>query len=183
MSPARTRRNGPGTVPPNVQNVYSTPLASGPFCSVVESSIRTLAGAVRPVGGGTAGGAMSANATSGGAFTSLRRPFCAATVPVTSASTTTVARASTTTVASTIARFIGRSSLPTSLGMPAPARYDCAHTLGNHLAGLTYAPQHLAMPEQNLVPPPLAKDDGHAMFAWLREMRDRHPVWRDANGF
>ena len=35
------------------------------------------------------------------------------------------------------------------------------------------------MPEQKLAPPPLAKDGGHAMFAWLRAMRDGQPVWRD----
>ena len=30
VSPSRTRTNGPGTVPPNVQKVYSTPLVSVP---------------------------------------------------------------------------------------------------------------------------------------------------------
>lgn len=31
--------------------------------------------------------------------------------------------------------------------------------------------------------PPFAQDGGYAVFAWLREMRDRRPVWRDSNGF
>src|SRR5262245_65187626 len=39
------------------------------------------------------------------------------------------------------------------------------------------------MPEERLAPPPLSKNGGRAMFAWLREMRDEHPVWRDANDF
>ena len=56
VSPSRTRRNGPGTLPPNVQNVYSTPLASVPFCSVVSRSTTTRAGPERSIAGGTAGG-------------------------------------------------------------------------------------------------------------------------------
>src|SRR3990167_5365363 len=43
LSPALTRMNGPGTVSPNVQNVYSTPSASVPFFSDVSSSTVTLA--------------------------------------------------------------------------------------------------------------------------------------------
>ncbi len=31
--------------------------------------------------------------------------------------------------------------------------------------------------------PPLAQDGGRAVFAWLREMREQRPVWRDANEF
>jgi cytochrome P450 len=31
--------------------------------------------------------------------------------------------------------------------------------------------------------PSFAAEGGHALFAWLREMRDRHPVWRDPSGF
>jgi cytochrome P450 len=39
------------------------------------------------------------------------------------------------------------------------------------------------MTEQLLTIPPLAQDGGHALFAWLREMRDQRPVWRDRNEF
>src|SRR5262245_32368789 len=31
--------------------------------------------------------------------------------------------------------------------------------------------------------PPMGEDGGRAMFAWLREMRDRWPVWKDPVGF
>jgi cytochrome P450 len=30
--------------------------------------------------------------------------------------------------------------------------------------------------------PPTAEDGGHALLPWLRDMRDGHPVWRDAYG-
>ncbi len=30
--------------------------------------------------------------------------------------------------------------------------------------------------------PPTAEDGGDALLAWLREMRDEHPVWRDKHG-
>jgi cytochrome P450 len=30
--------------------------------------------------------------------------------------------------------------------------------------------------------PPTAEDGGHALLPWLRDMRDEHPVWRDAYG-
>jgi cytochrome P450 len=30
--------------------------------------------------------------------------------------------------------------------------------------------------------PPTAEDGGHTLLPWLREMRDEHPVWRDAYG-
>jgi len=37
--------------------------------------------------------------------------------------------------------------------------------------------------EQAPVMPPMDEDGGRAMFAWLREMRDRRPVWKDPAGF
>lgn len=37
------------------------------------------------------------------------------------------------------------------------------------------------MTDQALTIPPFAQDGGHALFAWLREMRDRRPVWRGPN--
>jgi cytochrome P450 len=40
-----------------------------------------------------------------------------------------------------------------------------------------------AMTEHATTPPSFATEGGHALFAWLREMRDQHPVWRDPNGF
>ncbi len=33
-----------------------------------------------------------------------------------------------------------------------------------------------------LTVPPTAEDGGHTLLPWLREMRDEHPVWRDAYG-
>jgi cytochrome P450 len=39
------------------------------------------------------------------------------------------------------------------------------------------------MTEPATAPPSFATEGGHALFAWLREMRDQHPVWRDPNGF
>ena len=53
MSPSRTRTNGPGTVPPNVQNVYSTPFARVPFSSVIVTSTITRARPDRSSAGGT----------------------------------------------------------------------------------------------------------------------------------
>ena len=49
----------PGTVPPKVQKVYVTPSEIAISFSTTSSSTITLAGAVRPVGGGTMGGAVS----------------------------------------------------------------------------------------------------------------------------
>src|SRR5690242_15801861 len=49
----------PGTVPPKVQNVYFTPSAISRSTSRTSSSTMTLAGAWRPVGGGTRGGLVS----------------------------------------------------------------------------------------------------------------------------
>src|SRR5689334_11800897 len=46
---------GPGTVPPNVQNVYSTPSAKRLVSSRVSKLIITLAGLRRLIGGGTCG--------------------------------------------------------------------------------------------------------------------------------
>ena len=57
-SPSRTRMNCPGTVPPNVQNVYSTPSASVPFTSVVSRLTITFALPGRSTGGGTVGAAV-----------------------------------------------------------------------------------------------------------------------------
>src|SRR5262245_17497501 len=37
--------------------------------------------------------------------------------------------------------------------------------------------------EQAPVMPSVGEEGGRAMFAWLREMRDRWPVWKDAMGF
>src|SRR5262245_57327060 len=34
------------------------------------------------------------------------------------------------------------------------------------------------MTEQSLAIPGLGQDGGHAILAWLREMRERRPVWR-----
>jgi len=90
VSPARTRKNGPGRVPPNIQNVYSTPFASVPFSSVVKSSTTTRAGRARSSAGGTAGGAVSTALISpSGLLPSSPRCqpplICAATVPATSA--------------------------------------------------------------------------------------------------
>ena len=39
------------------------------------------------------------------------------------------------------------------------------------------------MTEHATTPPSFATEGGHALFAWLREMRDQHPVWRDPSGF
>src|SRR5919108_2726319 len=94
VSPSRTRSIGPGTVPPNVQNVYSTPLASVPFCSVVSSSTITLAAVDRSTGGGAAGGVWSTAVTSGSPPPSRRR--CAPTVPTSAASITTTVTISVT---------------------------------------------------------------------------------------
>src|SRR5690242_13270543 len=49
----------PGTVPPKVQNVYFTPAAISRSTSRTSSFTMTLAGAWRPVGGGTRGGLVS----------------------------------------------------------------------------------------------------------------------------
>src|SRR6185369_4073516 len=49
----------PGTVPPNVQNVYVTPSEIDISFSMTSSSTITFAGAVRPVAGGTCGGLVS----------------------------------------------------------------------------------------------------------------------------
>src|SRR3954465_14580656 len=59
VSPWRTRMKLPGTVPPKVQNVYLTPAAISRSTSRTSSSTMTLAGAWRPVGGGTRGGLVS----------------------------------------------------------------------------------------------------------------------------
>ena len=48
--------NGPGTVPPKVQNVYCTPSASTPLTSVVSRLTITFALPGRSTGGGTSGG-------------------------------------------------------------------------------------------------------------------------------
>src|SRR6185369_3926434 len=118
VSPSRTRSNGPGTVPPNVQNVYSTPLASVPFCSVVSSSDLTLAGAERWIAGGTPGGASSTAFTSPPTGSPRR---CAATVP---------ARARITTVVTTIARVIACLLVIAFSCEAATSRYDRAHIVG-----------------------------------------------------
>jgi cytochrome P450 len=39
------------------------------------------------------------------------------------------------------------------------------------------------MSEQIPPLPSFAANGGHALLAWLREMRDQHPVWEDPNGF
>src|SRR5215510_1540732 len=59
VSPWRTRMKLPGTVPPKVQNVYFTPAAISRSTSRTSSLTMTLAGAWRPVGGGTRGGLVS----------------------------------------------------------------------------------------------------------------------------
>src|SRR5678816_3459736 len=59
VSPWRTRMKLPGTVPPKVQNVYFTPAAISRSTSRTSSFTMTLAGAWRPVGGGTRGGLVS----------------------------------------------------------------------------------------------------------------------------
>lgn len=33
-----------------------------------------------------------------------------------------------------------------------------------------------------LITPPTAEDGGHTLLSWLRDMREHHPVWRDAYG-
>ena len=38
------------------------------------------------------------------------------------------------------------------------------------------------MTEQPPAVPSFATDGGHALFRWLREMRDQHPVWLDQMG-
>ena len=38
------------------------------------------------------------------------------------------------------------------------------------------------MSDETFTMPPWSQDRGRALFGWLREMRDRHPVWRDPNG-
>src|SRR3954462_6133674 len=59
VSPWRTRMKLPGTVPPNVQNVYDTPSEIGIVFSITSSSTITLAGVLRVIGGGTFGGLVS----------------------------------------------------------------------------------------------------------------------------
>src|SRR6476469_533128 len=49
----------PGTVPPNVQNVYFTPSDISFSTFFTSRSTITFAGFVRPVGGGTSGGLVS----------------------------------------------------------------------------------------------------------------------------
>ena len=71
MSPTRTRTKGPGTVPPNVQNVYCTPSASVPFTSVVSRLTITLALPGRSTGGGTSGAEVRTAFTSGSAAGSV----------------------------------------------------------------------------------------------------------------
>ncbi len=39
---------------------------------------------------------------------------------------------------------------------------------------------HTTSPTTRLAIPPTAEDGGHTLLPWLREMRDEHPVWRDA---
>jgi hypothetical protein len=39
---------------------------------------------------------------------------------------------------------------------------------------------HTTSPTTPLTIPPTARDGGHTLLPWLREMRDEHPVWRDA---
>jgi hypothetical protein len=41
---------------------------------------------------------------------------------------------------------------------------------------------HTTSPTTPLALPPTAQDGGHTLLPWLREMRDEHPVWRDAHG-
>ncbi|MGH3800837.1 MAG: cytochrome P450 [Pseudonocardiaceae bacterium] len=36
-------------------------------------------------------------------------------------------------------------------------------------------------PTTQFTVPPTTEDGGHALLPWLREMRDEHPVWRDAH--
>src|SRR5688500_3618695 len=55
----------PGTVPPNVQKVYSTPSASLPTFSMTSSSTTTFAACVRKIGGGTFGGDVSVARSTG----------------------------------------------------------------------------------------------------------------------
>ena len=89
VSPSRTRSMGPGTLPPKVQKVYSTPLASVPFSSVVSRSTSTRAGRVRSMAGGTIGGLSSAAFAS--VAESARCAFCAATAPAIRPRTATAA--------------------------------------------------------------------------------------------
>src|SRR5437773_10081312 len=58
VSPWRTRINFPGTFPPKVQNVYSTPSEMGKFTSLTSSSTMSVAGALRVTGGGTCGASV-----------------------------------------------------------------------------------------------------------------------------
>jgi len=67
VSPSRTRMKRPGTVPPYVQNVYSTPSASGITFSMTSSVTFTFAAVVRVMGGGTIGGSVSTAFSSGSA--------------------------------------------------------------------------------------------------------------------
>jgi cytochrome P450 len=41
---------------------------------------------------------------------------------------------------------------------------------------------HTTSPTTQLTLPPTAQDGGHTLLAWLGEMRDEYPVWRDAYG-
>ncbi len=59
VSPWRTRMKLPGTVPPNVQNVYFTPSEISFSTSRTSSSTMTFAGVERPVAGGTIGGLVN----------------------------------------------------------------------------------------------------------------------------
>ncbi len=57
VSPTRTRMNGPGTLPLNVQNVYRVGCASPSMSTPMRSSVYiftfTIAGRFRVIGGGT----------------------------------------------------------------------------------------------------------------------------------
>src|SRR3954463_6777395 len=84
VSPWRTRMKLPGTVPPKVQNVYLTPAAISRSTSRTSSSTMTLAGAWRPVGGGTRGGLVSTAFTGspcGGPKSPEREPPVSAAAP------------------------------------------------------------------------------------------------------
>src|SRR5262249_25289551 len=105
-SPTRTRMKGPGTVPPNVQNVYWTPSARVPFTSVVSSATMTRAFPARSTGGGTCGAEARIALTSGSAASPpfARAWLCQLTAPP-------ARRPTTATVAISVSpRFSARPS-------------------------------------------------------------------------
>ena len=65
ISPSRTRMNGAGTLPFNVQNLNCTPSIKSIICSSAVSFTTTFAGELRSIGFGTFGASVSSASISG----------------------------------------------------------------------------------------------------------------------